>query len=333
MKSTMGPAGALCCGLGIACLFTVVGAMAADAPAGERWRQTQSMQMMGMTMPARTTEFCKEAGSNDLPVRPDKDCRIHDVKRTPAGATFKMSCTGQHASEAEGEMTFIGPGRTHTQLHMRMAEGEMTMNMDSEKLGACTGNENNLVAKRQLVKAQEMSAKLQAEQQQQHAKMCADAARAADNPALMMKECNDAPTVKTYCSNFQSYDVFRKQAEEEARNGDTTGPGVAAAQLRPLTTSGQLCGVDPQKLRERLCSTAESQDQLAFIASQCPVQGQAIARRECAGRSYTNVAARYYAICTTFAQAAQQAPADQPKPQKPSPLSKGKKILGGLLGN
>ena len=303
MHAKSGLQSAIACGLVACAALGTSGALAADAPAGERWRQTQSMEMMGMSMPGRTMEFCKEAGSDDLPVRPDKDCRMHDVKRTPNGATFKMSCTGEHAAEAEGETTFLGPNHTRTKMHMKMAEGEMTMNMESEKLaGGCTGNETNLVAKREVAKAQALGAQALAEAQAQQAKICADAARTADSPALLAN-CKDPATVKTYCSNFQTYEPFRKQAEEEARNARSGGAasGAVAAQMQPLTTSAKLCGVDARKVRERLCGTAEAQGQMAFIATQCIGLARTIAARECAGRSYTSVSAKYHAICSSLA--------------------------------
>jgi hypothetical protein len=303
MHAKSGFQSAIACGLIACAALGAGGALAADAPAGERWRQTQSMEMMGMSMPGRTMEFCQEAGNNDLPVRPDKDCRMHDVKRTPNGATFKMSCTGEHAAEAEGETTFLGPNHTRTKMHMKMAEGEMTMNMESEKLaGGCTGNETNLVAKREAAKAQAMGEQALAKARAEQAKACAEAARTADSPALLAN-CKDPATVKTYCSNFQTYGPFRRQAEEEARHGRSGAAvsGAVAAQVQPLSTSAKLCGVDANKVRERLCGTAEAQGQMAFIATQCIGLARTIAARECAGRSYTSVSAQYYPICSSLA--------------------------------
>jgi hypothetical protein len=340
MRTRIGFSGRVAGGLIAGCLLAGGIAAAADAPAGERWRQTQSMEMMGMTMPARTTEFCKEAGSGDLPVKPDKNCTMHDVKRTAKGATFRMTCTGEHAAEAEGETVFLGPDHMRTKMHMKMAEGEMTMNMESQRIGPCTGNESNLQAKRMVAKAQADSARMQAEAARQQAQACADAARKAESP-LLLQQCKDPETQKIYCASFQTHEPFRKQAEEEARTARSgaTLPGGSAAQMLPLTTSAKLCGVDPNKVRDRLCSTAEAQGQMAFIATQCVGLARAIAARECAGRSYTSISARYQAICASFATPAAAAgatgggPPAEGKEKKPNALSKGKKILGGLLGN
>lgn len=326
-------AGALVAGA----LLAAAAADAADAPAGERWRVTQSMEMMGMKMPASTMEICQEAGRP--PVAPDKNCQLTESTRSGNTIRFRMHCTGEHAAEVDGTTTLMGPDHSRTVMHMTMAEGEMTMNSEGQKLGACTGNETNLVAKKQVAKLQAAGAKAQAQAQQQQAQMCADAARTAESPYLMTQTCKDPATVQAYCSNFQAYGPFRKQAEEEARmaRSGMAIPAGAEAQMQPLSTSAKLCGVDAKQVRARLCSTAEAAGQMAFIATQCPVLAKTIAQRECAGRSYTSVSDRYRDICASLgapsSEDAPQAPAEEPKKEKANPLSKGKKILGGLLGN
>jgi hypothetical protein len=343
MSSKLGLSGLVIGGLVTMALVggrTAAAAGAADAPAGERWRQTQSMEMMGMSMPAQTSEFCKEPGTDTLPVKPDKNCTMHDVRRTANGASFKMTCTGEHASEAEGQTTFLGPDHTRTQMHIKMAEGEMTMNIESQKLGACTGSETNLQVKKMVAKAQAEGAKAQAEAERMRAQACAEAAQKAESPAVL-QQCRDPQTLKpdpqtlkTYCANFQTHEAFRKQAEYEARSVKS---GLSDEQSRPLTTSARLCGVDVAQVRRNLCATAEAEGRMAYIASQCPILAKAIAARECTGRSYTSVSARYAAICAAAAAPESDdtlsGSGNEKKEPKPNALSKGRKILGGLLGN
>jgi hypothetical protein len=330
--------GLIVCGLIAGILLAGNIAGAADAPAGERWRQTQSMEMMGMQMPGQTSEFCKEPGTDTLPVKPDKNCTMHDVRRSANGAAFKMTCTGEHAAEAEGQTTFLGPDHMRTQMHMKMAEGEMTMNIESKKMGPCTGSEINFQVKKTIAKAQADAAAAQAEAARQQAQMCAEAAQKADSPMMMGQQCKDPATIKTYCANFQTHESFRKQAEYEAQKGT---PGVPGPNAQPLTTSARLCGVNVAQLRSKLCGTAEVQGQMAFIATQCVGLAAVIAARECAGRTYTSLAGSpYYPICASFAGGAAGTPGanapppaeEQPQP-KPNAISKGKKVLGGLLGH
>jgi hypothetical protein len=340
MHTKFGFSGLIAGGLVAGCMITSAVANAADAPPGVRWRQTQSMEMMGMSMPAQTMEFCLEAGSDSLPIKPDKNCTMHDVRRSASGATFKMSCTGKDAFEADGEMSFLGPDHTRSTMRVRMDEGEMTMKSESQKIGPCTGAESNIQAKKAMVKAQADAAAAQAEAAREQAKLCAEAARKADSPLMLGQQCKDPATLKTYCSNFQTHEPFRKQAEYEAQMAKS---GVANEQAQPLSTSARLCGVNVAQLRSKLCGTAEVQGQMAFIATQCVALAGVIAARECAGRSYTSLAGSpYYPICATFAGGAAGTPgaklpppppAEEPPQPKPSAISKGKKILGGLLGN
>ena len=118
---------------------------------------------------------------------------------------------------------------------------------------------------------------------------------------------------------------------------------MASEYTQPLTTSARLCGVDVAQLRTKLCGTAEVQGQMAFIATQCVALAARIAARECAAAAYTSLAGSpYYPICASFAGGAAGTPGanapppppaeEQPQP-KPNAISKGKKILGGLLGH
>jgi hypothetical protein len=308
--------------------------------------------MMGMKMPGQTTFICLEPGSDDVPVGHDKNCTTHDVKRTANGMTFRMTCTGKEAYEAEGEVTSLGPSRSRTKLLMRTADGEMTMISENEKLGACTGSETNLVAKRMIGKAEADSKKIQAEHERMRAQQCADAARTGDFYTVSSGLCrDDKVTVKSFCAGFQTHAVFRKIAEEQARN--IRSGSSAAGQVQPLTSSAKLCGVDADKTRDRLCGTAEAQGQYAFIATQCLALAGAIGKRECSGRAGTYRASdpKYLPICAALAGTAveeaalpddqtsasgnttpaTEAPTQEKK--KPGLFKKGKKALDGLLGN
>lgn len=352
MRSRSGFRGKSAGGLAILAALSVGVADAADAPPGERWKTTSSMEMMGMKMPGQTTFVCLEPGSNDVPVGHDKNCTTHDVRRTANGMTFRMSCTGKEAYEAEGEVTSLGPNRSRTTLLMRTADGEMTMISENEKMGACTGSEANLVAKRMIAKAETDSRKIQAEQERMRAQQCADAARTGDFYTVNSGLCrNDKAAVKTFCANFQTHTVFRKIAEEQARN--VRSGASAGGQVQPLTSSASLCGVDADKTRDRLCGTAEAQGQYAFIATQCLTLAGAIGKRECSGRAGTYHASdpRYLPICAALAGKAVEdaaSPDDQTsapgnatpaaevptqEKKKPGLFNKGKKALDGLFGN
>jgi hypothetical protein len=255
-----------------------------------------------------------------------------------------MTCTGKDAVEAQGEVTQLGPNRSRTSMHMKMAEGEMAMTSENEKLGACTGDEMNLAAKKILDKAQADGKKAQAQAEQQRGQQCADGARKGDIYIVNSDFCrNDKAAVQTYCSNFRVHEGFRKTAEEEARNARS---GMNAPGMHPLADSARLCGVNAEQTREQLCGTAEQQGQYAFIATQCPALATRLAKAHCSGRQGTYKASdpKYLPICAALSGQAAEAPestgsTDTPAPveakqeKKPGLLNKGKKALGGLLGN
>lgn len=317
---------------------------AATAPPGERWKITSSMEMMGMKMPGRTMFMCLEPGQDELPIAQEKNCTTHDVKRTANSVSFRMTCTGKEAVEAQGEVTQLGPNRSRTSMHMKMAEGEMTMTSENEKLGACTGDEMNLAIKRTVDKAQADGRKAQAQAEQQRAQQCADGARKGDIYTVNSDFCrNDKAAVQTYCSNFRAHEGFRKAAEEEARNARS---GMNVAGMHPLADSAKLCGVNAEQTREQLCGTAEQQGQYAFIATQCPALATRLAKAHCSGRqgSYQTSEPKYLPVCAALSGQAAEASGstgstDAPAPveakpeKKPGLLNKGKKALGGLLGN
>ena len=72
----------------------------------------------------------------------------------------------------------------------------MTMKSESQKLGPCTGSESNLQTKKMIAKAQADAAAAQAEAARRQAQMCAEEARKAENPQLLLQQCKDPETKK-----------------------------------------------------------------------------------------------------------------------------------------
>ena len=169
---------------------------------------------------------------------------------------------------------------------------------------------SDLVAKRMI--AAETDGEGPAEQERMRAQRCADAARTGDFYTVNSGLCrNDKAAVKTFCANFQTHTVFRKIAEEQARN--VRSGASAGGQVQPLTSSASLCGVDADKTRDRLCGTAEAQGQYAFIATQCLALAGAIGKRECSGPRYVpRTDPRYLPICAALAGKAEDAVTGRP---------------------
>jgi hypothetical protein len=90
-------------------------------------------------------------------------------------------------------------------------------------------------------------------------------------------------------------------------------------------------------VRQDLCPQALQQDQVAYVGKYCPAETRALAQRECAGRSYSSVPAKYRSFCVQYARASlekpaasQQRPAET-KAEEESPSDQAKKAVKGFL--
>jgi hypothetical protein len=135
------------CGAASACLAILgaqVVALAADAPAGELWQATVTMEMAGMTMPPRTSQVCVPKGKAEealsKPQGPGMgdNCRVEEAKHEGGKYSAIFICTGKQAVQGTVETIFAGD-HAQTTMTMQMNGQTMTMKSDSQKLGTpCT---------------------------------------------------------------------------------------------------------------------------------------------------------------------------------------------------
>ncbi len=305
----------------LTCIST---SLAYGAVEGEKWKITSSMQMSGMTMPAMSNEICKQPGDDSVPVKQEKNCEVYDINRTGNVQSFKMRCTGKEAMEGSAEFTYLGPDHYKGKMLVNAQGESMTMNMEGRKIGSCDGGEINL-------KAKEMQAQAQ-QQMAQNEKMMAEACRKfaaeGNNPYMMTTQCKDPADRQTFCAAARTHDNFLSLSEMEKASAGSNAPGA-----RPLAETEQLCGFSATAQREQLCNSAEQAGKVKFIVSQCPVQAQTLAAAQCAGRRYTAIAEQYRDFCASYASNEAQQAENTPAGKAKGLFGKGKKALGGLLGN
>lgn len=300
-----------------ALLLTCTGlplAVAADAPPGEKWKVTTSMQMAGMSMPGRSSEFCKQPGDDNVPVKTDSNCEVYDVKRTGNTQTFNMRCTGKDAMEGTAEFTYLNKDSYKGKMQVKAQGQTMTMAYEGQKLGACDGGETNLKAK-QIIAASE---KQRAEGEKMQAESCHKMAAEGGSSEVMKQLCKDPKDKETYCAAVQTHDKFLQLSKAE-RQGSA----------HMLQDAGAYCGFAADKTRAQLCMTAG--ENFDFIASECPTEAASLAKAQCAGRKYTAISDRYRGFCSSYASAQQEAQANTPA-GKAKGLFEKAKGLGGLLG-
>jgi hypothetical protein len=303
-------------------------ALAQGATPGEKWRVTTTMQMSGMSMPGQTMEICKPTSADAVPVKTDDNCEIYDVRRSGNSQSFKMRCSGDEPVEGSAEFTYLGADRYQGKMLMKTSGNTMTMAYEGQRLGgACDAG----AMKREVERMQADAQRQQDQYSQAMADSCHKAA-AEGSTYMLTGQCKDPADIRTFCSAVRTHDRFGDyaKADQQAR------PEVNFPGSHPLAESAQLCGFQVEAERTRLCDSAEANGKLGFIASQCPVQAQALARMQCAGRSYSTISDRYRNFCAEFASNQQE---EQRAQEENSPTGKAKGLLNagkkafGLFNN
>ena len=128
----------------LAILGAQVVALADDAPAGELWQATMTMEMVGMSMPPRTSQVCVPKGKAEealsKPQGPGMgdNCSVQDAKHEGNKYSAKFLCTGKQSVQGTVE-TIVEGDHAKTTMTMQMNGQILTMKNDSQKLGtACT---------------------------------------------------------------------------------------------------------------------------------------------------------------------------------------------------
>jgi hypothetical protein len=128
----------------LAILGAQVVALADDAPAGELWQATMTMEMVGMSMPPRTSQVCVPKGKAEealsKPQGPGMgdNCSVQDAKHEGNKYSAKFLCTGKQSVQGTVE-TIVEGDHAKTTMTMQMNGQTLTMKNDSQKLGtACT---------------------------------------------------------------------------------------------------------------------------------------------------------------------------------------------------
>jgi uncharacterized protein DUF3617 len=288
---------AACAALSIALAPRAHAATAAAArEPGDMWEVTSRMSMAGvpMQMPAQTHKVCSPKTWTEPPgAKADERCETLDFRNTPTKSTWKMRCPGPPAMTGEGEITRTGTDAWTGTMKLTSDEGAMTMTLTGRRVGDCdAAAERKAVAQQQ---AQVENTMKQAEDQKKAmlAQSCTAVGESLDlNQVKMMAATCDPATLKAaFC---------KKLATQE---GFVTVCGKDSQAPTNLADAAAYCGIDPDTIRNPLCEDALKKEDLKFLGHCCPVQAQALAQRECAGRDYTALAgSKYRDFCVTYAR-------------------------------
>lgn len=319
--------------LGLASALIFTAAAFANEP-GELWEITNSMEMTGMSMPARTTQVCQpiNPANRQVPGAGDsEDCKLIDHK--VVGSTTKWTATC-----GTGEITYDSNKSFRGVMNMNHDGQQMTMKMSGRNLGtACDAD----AVRKQMNAAAAQSAAMMDQ-------TCQSAVEGMQtyilNPQSGM-QCDPKHT-KQFCERLRTeagYDKFAEQVDFNAAPGSPMSPS-AGASLCGLAVTG---ANSLESVRAGLCNSALASGSLNFLGRNCAPEGKELAMRECAGRGFTTpVADKYKDFCTAYARhgllagappsgddaAANPAAPAQPENKTDSAIKAGKKALKGLIG-
>jgi hypothetical protein len=308
----------------------VVGTALAQAPVpGERWRQTSSMEMQGMSMPMPPTTMCVPVGRAAEALAgggpdPDTRCTMSNVKESGNSFSADITCVSKKDGTFTGRVENVqeSPSKNRGRMTMNSKEGSMVMNTVSEKIGGqCDAAEveRNM---RKLVAQSEAAGKRQmAEIEQQTNQACmeslssvrSDPANVARHVIAFLGSGDGRPTLctkqanarQTICSAAQTRAGFGALSRQERATASQTGQGEAVT--RPLTYVFKSCGLGasaPQinAVKDKLVASAETEGDWGFFIDFAPkTRVDAIGNTNCTGRGFSSARSpRYARFCAIW---------------------------------
>jgi hypothetical protein len=330
----------------VAAVLVSLASAALAADNGDLWEVTTQMNMAGMPgMGAQTRQVCTEKGdAKKAMTREDSKCKVTDFKDSGNRIQMTVQCP-----EGTGVMdTTFNSSRTEYKgtMNMTSKQGNMTMNMQGRKVGACdpAAAKAQQNAQAEQYKGQATAAMASAQQSYDaQAATCRQGAAEMQIQGLgIFSQCETTPG---YCESMAQTPmtagmakVCMASAQDYCAKYKTPEGFLKAA--RDADTAAKMCKVDNAKLRSSFCAQAAKSDNLAFLGSQCPVEAKPIAQANCAGRSYTSqVRDKYTDFCKAYLShatleqpatpaAATPAPADAAK----AAVNEGINKIKGLFG-
>ena len=258
----------------------------------ELWETTMAMESEGMKMPAMTQTNCTPKGAREEQRMMDKNCRVLESKQSGKKHIFKFACEdGADKWTGTGEMESLGKDAWRgTMSAAGTREGQkfsMKMDMSAKRKGNCTYEDprkkvDAMVAQQNAMLAKECD------------KMIAELQPAMFFGAQGLPEdalfCKDRKT--DFCAN-----VTKVTSTMRDPKGFREGQSKYDTRWRD---AAQACGIDPASISGPVCKSAIDGKDWNFVASSCPAEAAALRKENCAGRTYTSVAANFREMCSTL---------------------------------
>lgn len=317
---------------------------------GHLWEVTSRMEMpegmpAGMmgAMGGRTAQVCRgeDESENVSKDKEMRDCAVSDLKQTPTSVSMTVKCKDNRS----GKMEFTyNKARTEYKGTMRMKDpehGEMTMRLTGKRLGPCDAKKARAeqTAKVEKIKAQADEAQAQYQEslrksEKEQLKSCAKALDTMNPDGLGMwgacynkkKDANCKSMMDTYTKQQPKVAAECTAKAEELCMRYQTEEGFLKAGRSHGEAAGRTCGVTHNDLRKKLCKGASKNESYEFVGANCPDQAKPLAKKHCAGRSYTvkegdprRVEKKWFKFCKAVAGARLEGDGDGEAAETPAP--------------
>ena len=275
---------------------------------GYLWEVTSQMEMEGMPagmagMGKRTSTFCrgedpKEAITKDKGM---KDCEIKDFKQSGTTVTMTAKCK---EGTAKMEVVYNADRTSYKGTMLMKHDGDdMTMRMSGKRLGPCDAKKARAETDAKIAKHKAMAADAEAQYkamtkkaEKDQLKICAKALdkmnpddfgfygycrnnkKDASCKSLLADYKKQQPVVAEECS--KKVDLFCEAYQ-------TPEGFLKVGSASRLEAAGRMCGKSPDDLRPKMCKAANKSEFYEFIGAHCPDLAKPLAKKHCAGRSYT----------------------------------------------
>ncbi len=118
----------------------------------ELWEVTSKTEMSGMSMPGQSSQICIKKGRNvgEESVPKQDNCKVTEMRTQGNKTIFAMECTGEEPMSMRGE-TSATPTSFDSRMSMQSTrkgrEMQMTMTSSGKRIGACTDQTEQYIAK------------------------------------------------------------------------------------------------------------------------------------------------------------------------------------------
>lgn len=312
---------------------------------GHLWEVTSRMEMpegMMGAMGGRTAQVCRgeDESENVSKDKEMKDCAVSDLKQTATSVSMTVKC--KEGRSGKMEFTY-NKARTEYKGTMRMKDpehGEMTMKLTGKRLGPCDAKKARAeqTAKVDKIKSQAADAQAQYEEmnrksERDQLKNCSKAVDAMKPEGLGMwggcykkKDANCKSMMDTYTKQQPKVAAECTAKAEELCKRYQTEEGFLKAGRTNGEAAGRMCGVSHDDLRKKLCKGASKNESYEFVGANCPDEAKPLAKKHCAGRSYTvkegdprRVEKKWFKFCKAVAGARLEGDEDSEAAEAPAP--------------